>query len=721
MEKMEVHMGRFRVRPLARGKQAEARRGMGTNSNNNHVTAARQRFRDRRGRSDTTVEAMNSRSSLDGRTSSPPAATSDVTTDVANLQARLAWVESLVNKRNLLGEGRLIEDVATGAPISQFRDTADQAQQDPVSQSVTRPDARLDGTAPSPPIALSQGMDLNGDAKTLSTRAHPLSSEAELEVDERGSIPQPPPLDLVQSDQLTLINPHKLVNAYFRDVNRAYPFVNRHTIFKTLERLGSDIFNRSLCDEDTDCLIAYLVMAIGSTTLQRAEHLPRTAPASSIQVDYQQILSRCLTKESYESLKVLLLVAILSSVDPQRCYSTASIIDLLARRAIRLGLTKREVADRGLDPAEAEWKHRLFWSVYTLDRMVAVTTGTPVALNGVDMNIPLPGITVDEFASSERLEQSSTLQVNRQIIQLRILEDKILHEIHLRDPDSTRSLTQADRKTLVTGLHTEIENWYTNGCLLQSTEPDDLTIHVRISWLAARYYNLLLFLYYPSLLNPGHLLLPRGELMSIAQKHVQANAARLQQQQLPLNHITLCRVFPVCMVFLYIFLSSRSAPDSFTAGEELLLCADILAAFPSEWRLARRGAELIRQLASLAAVNSTPTSVPASFSGQETWAFSEGDKAWCHAIKVNLTELAEQALGPGSVYLSIDRWMTEKTGAGSLSSAETLVGTFSEDTYPNLPNSSAASYLGTSIYNPIDLIDVNGGSYNGELSFMDFL
>ncbi|CAM1501646.1 Fc.00g036300.m01.CDS01 [Cosmosporella sp. VM-42] len=136
------------------------------------------------------------------------------------------------------------------------------------------------------------------------------------------------------------------------------------------------------------------------------------------------------------------------------------------------------------------------------------------------MDISMPGITVDEFVSPDRLEYTSMLQVARHLIELRILEDKVLHEIHLRDQKATRGLIQADRRTIVLDLCTEIENWYSNGCLLKSREPDDLMIHIRMSWLAARYYNLLLLLYCPSRFDLTASLLSKGELVVLAQKHV---------------------------------------------------------------------------------------------------------------------------------------------------------------------------------------------------------
>lgn len=445
------------------------------------------------------------------------------------------------------------------------------------------------------------------------------------------------------------------VDAYFQDIHRVYPFVDRDKVISTLNATG-DVIRPSTPDDDVDMVVLYLVMAIGCTTLQRTD-AQDLEPCFA--VNYKDLMSRCIVQESADSVQVLLLLAIHSLFDPWG-FPTASLIDLLARQAIRLGLTRRHTADWGvrLLPAAEEHSHRLFWSIYALDRTIAFSTGMPVALNSTNMDIPLPCITVDEFASPRRVEFTQTLQVARHIIQLRILEDRVLHDIHLRSHKSTASLTRDDRRSITSNLRTVIENWYSNGCLLQSAEPDDAAIHIRISWLASRYYNLLLLLYYPSHFNPPSApLLSQSELVSLAQKHIQAVSVRFHQRQLPLNHLTLCRLFPVCMIFMRASLGLGS-DESILAKNEISTCADILEAFPEKWTRAHRAAAAMRQLLSpLASTydDSTPSNVgdgprAMSKSSVQGESFSDTGRAWRFAIKTSLVELEGQVLGRGSAF-----------------------------------------------------------------------
>ncbi|TPX13587.1 uncharacterized protein E0L32_006058 [Thyridium curvatum] len=639
-----------------------------------------------------------------------PASTSE-------LRARLAWVESFINQRHLLGKDQSIQQLPTGTDLGEIADR---------SGAVAAA-----AMGPSPSAAGSAGAHSH-DSPTLSFR-----SRGGRRLDDDSSMgdansPNGPPVkrkrleslsasgDRPSDDAVLHVLPERpeeqtgrtFVDAYFRDVNRAYPFVDRNRILATLEAEGGRVF--SMKERDADSIIVYLVMAIGYTTLQRAGQVSPNMDLT-FEVEYKEVLSECLIEETFDTVQILLLLAIYSISDP-RGFSTRPIVDMLARQAIRLGLTQRDLADKGLTPTEIERNHRLFWSIYVLDRMVAASAGMPVALNDANMNVPLPGIMVEEFSSPDCNETMSMLQVARHIIQLRKLEDKVIHQVHLRERASISSLTHSDRRSIVTVLRTEIEDWYSNGCLLRSSEVDNVRIHIRISWLAARYYNLLLLLYYPSHFNPTSSLISKGELLSITQKHVQSNAVRFQHRQLPLNHITLCRLLHVCMIFLHCFLYTMQqqqqpgggggggggdqAPPLPIAGmrEEVDITADMMEAYAPHYTQAHRATAIMRQLSSIIASSTAaaaaaqqqqqhppPTSsstmydptgrypsttssssvsaaaaaaVPSSATGAGAGAarppvvllLTDPERAWVHAMRAGLAEVTEHVLGRGSVF-----------------------------------------------------------------------
>lgn len=135
----------------------------------------------------------------------------------------------------------------------------------------------------------------------------------------------------------------RFIDAYFRDVNRAYPFVDRSRVLATLKPKCDRIVSAK--ERDASETIVFLVMAIGYTTLQRAGQVPEESE-THFKVEYEDILSSFLVHESVDTVQILLLLAIYSQFD-SRGFSTRPIVDLLSRQAIRLGLTPTSNRRRG--------------------------------------------------------------------------------------------------------------------------------------------------------------------------------------------------------------------------------------------------------------------------------------------------------------------------------------------------------------------------------------
>ncbi|KAK8086063.1 hypothetical protein PG994_001037 [Apiospora phragmitis] len=397
----------------------------------------------------------------------------------------------------------------------------------------------------------------------------------------------------------------RFVDAYFRNVNRAYPFVDRNKILHDLERAGQ-------IPDDT---------------------------ALRFDVAYSDIIQECLCRESIESIQILVLLALYSLFDPAGA-SAWSIVGIVSRQAMLLGLSRRASDETTLSATAIELRHRLFWSIYVLDRMMATSLGLPVALTDENMDVPLPGLTVEEFASAERSHFATILQTSRHVIQLRQMEDRILRHVHFRRQAEVSSLTYADRRAILQEMRADIENWYSNGCLVSPLEPDNVPIHNSITWLSARYYYLLLLLYYPSHFNsqPNNGssggrgeganggVVSKAELLRFAQKHLQSTSALFNQRQLPLNRVTLSRLLPVGLVLIRSFLASSycsggeggvprvgsgaAAGDMlpFAAREDVAVLISILDAFPEGWDSARHGAQILRQFLGL--LNSISTAPP---------------------------------------------------------------------------------------------------------------
>ncbi|KAL3455824.1 fungal-specific transcription factor domain-containing protein, partial [Aspergillus heterothallicus] len=429
--------------------------------------------------------------------------------------------------------------------------------------------------------------------------------------------------------RLEIPDPTVLVDAFFHHVYRAYPFIDEERVRQAAASCLPDC-------HDTESTILYMVMAIGYTSLRRSGKAP-VGIESGFEIPYADIMQRCIMNESIDSIQILVLLALYSLFDPVGP-STWSIVGIITRQALAQGLT-RPTAEGNLPPKTVELRRRLFWSIFGLDRMMAVSVGESPGLVVEDMAVPFPAITVVEFASPKRADHASMLQVSRHVIELRQLESKILTTIHLQPRIAVSSLTQADRNTITTRYRSEIENWYSHGCLITKPEPDNVRLHDTMGWLNARYYHLLLLLYYPCQFNagtPSQSATRVSTLLELVRKFVQYNRVLLSHQQLPLNRVTLDRLVPACLVLMYCFFRDESS-TTLTARNEIRAIIEILESFPEKWTHARRLASVMIEFSELVAT-------------QEVYTVEVQRQEWLQSLRRDLLTLAGETLGKATCY-----------------------------------------------------------------------
>jgi hypothetical protein len=323
----------------------------------------------------------------------------------------------------------------------------------------------------------------------------------------------------------------------------------------------------------------YLIHAIGRTTLERSGKISRETE-KEVKLPYSFILQYCMEHETLDSVQILVLLALYSLFDPHGSRPW-TIVGILTRQAMAQGLTLQHLENADLATPSDEMLHRLFWSIYVLDRMVASSVGQPPGLFVPDIQVPLPAVTVDEFASAQRGEVSSMLLVTRHVIQLRRLESKILDAVYLRPRADVRSLTSFDRNAIISELHYKVDNWYSEGCLISRPEAGNVRIHDTMAWLNARYYQLLMMLYYPTPFNQPPRPSSHEHLLDIVQKYIHYSYVLLELRRLPLNYITLARFVPASILLLYFF--GHTTAMIFPAKQEAKSCISILQQFPAGW------------------------------------------------------------------------------------------------------------------------------------------
>ncbi|KAL4903051.1 fungal-specific transcription factor domain-containing protein [Aspergillus multicolor] len=484
----------------------------------------------------------------------------------------------------------------------------------------------------------------------------------------------------------TITDPTVLIDAFFHHVHRAYPFIDEERIRNaSLEGRVDGVLD----SQDPDAIILFMIMVIGYTSLQRSGQAPPGLPASfTFAVPYATILQRCIMHESLDSIQILVLLTLYSLFDA--CGpSPWSLVGIITRQAQAQGLTRAPPPSERLTPKAIELRRRLFWSIYGLDRMVSVSVGSYPGFRigaetdiDITTEIPLPAITVAEFASPHRAEHASMLQVTRHVIDLRCLEARILSTIHLQRKTALATLTLTDRNTLASNLRAQIENWYSHGCLIARPELDNVRLHDTLGWLNARYYHLLLLLYYPCAFNARgalpsslHRQQTHGQgqdqataLLQLVRKFTQYNRLLLAYRQLPLNRVTLSRLFPACLVLLYCV---GRGVSPFSAHTEARALVEILESFSESWHHAQRLARILAGVSDL---------VTTAHHGD-----ASDKEGGLRSLRAELVGLTDEALGRSNCYQDMEDWNSDSSSYWEgVAGAAGVSYTRAEDESPNM-------------------------------------
>ncbi|CEJ91488.1 hypothetical protein VHEMI07196 [[Torrubiella] hemipterigena] len=182
------------------------------------------------------------------------------------------------------------------------------------------------------------------------------------------------------------------IDAYFSTIHVAYPFIPQALFIEAYQTIGGPD-TQSACSRGVKTALTYTVCAIGAyyTSLLGHEEKEdmrhekyfstalRLAPTATIERSVTQIsllLARCF---------YLLVVC--------RTESCWTMLGQAVRAAQSIGLhVETDATDNPTEATlvEVEKRRRLWYSIYVLDRLLALQLGRPPAIHDDDYNVPLP-------------------------------------------------------------------------------------------------------------------------------------------------------------------------------------------------------------------------------------------------------------------------------------------------------------------------------------------
>ncbi|CAJ2506908.1 Uu.00g080940.m01.CDS01 [Anthostomella pinea] len=251
-----------------------------------------------------------------------------------------------------------------------------------------------------------------------------------------------------------------ILNAYFNQLHARYPFLDPDDVWRLHGKrmaLKATHVQQLTKGERFGIFKLYMIYAIGAVLLQLTDKHTSSPPESYYMTALQHIFAarESRTTQNIEAMGILVLYHLRSASSHGIWY----MIGLAMRTCIDLGLhSKRN--ESNLDPFAIQMRRRLFWSIYSLERTIAISLGRPLSIPDRQIDIELP----QEDARGGAREDSSSphcsiaprrpsLSLAISLFELRRIESRIQHSIYRADKPLTALTAKRDR------LYQDLEGW----------------------------------------------------------------------------------------------------------------------------------------------------------------------------------------------------------------------------------------------------------------------
>ncbi|PVI05515.1 hypothetical protein DM02DRAFT_668172 [Periconia macrospinosa] len=273
----------------------------------------------------------------------------------------------------------------------------------------------------------------------------------------------------------------KLIKAYLGRIHPRFPFLFRSDVWEAHRcryKLGrphaarnqpgetfSSYYSSAAYEADGFALfVLYMVYAIGALNLRLTEDYRETSPEQFYVFAMQHVASvrEASPIHNLEATVLLILYHLRSESRNGLWHLTG----LAMRTVTDMGL-HRAASTHGLPTFEAQMRRRLFWSIFSLESILAGTLGRPVSLSDSDIDQPLPS-SIDD---SDRLTTippdtlpTQHLPSQQALPQTNLSQFILLSQLHIFEARIQRKLYRVDKpvRALTPTMHrilSDLETW----------------------------------------------------------------------------------------------------------------------------------------------------------------------------------------------------------------------------------------------------------------------
>jgi hypothetical protein len=232
---------------------------------------------------------------------------------------------------------------------------------------------------------------------------------------------------------------HRILQTYFDKIHPRYPFLDRTEVYRLhARRYQIDLSSHA---DRFGVFKLNMVYAIGVTLLQLTASYSKTSPESHFMAALQHVSAarQSHTLRNIEAMTLLVIYKLRSPFNSGIWY----MIGLAMRTCIDMGL-HREASYKIGDPFQNEMKRRLFWSVYLLERVIALSLRRPFSIAESDIDTQAPSDTIDVLnqnttevmvpnhtsTESSNPSPSSKLAMWSRFIQIKRFESRVHSEVY---------------------------------------------------------------------------------------------------------------------------------------------------------------------------------------------------------------------------------------------------------------------------------------------------
>ncbi|OBS17716.1 hypothetical protein FPOA_09448 [Fusarium poae] len=320
---------------------------------------------------------------------------------ISTLKNRIAWLESIVRSRcpDVDLSQDAIADIQEPLDDTVLQDTATAsppAQTSTIDVSDTNQPVRSTGAGAITHEIGLVSLGTNQDPRYIGPSSGYFLARVMLDSvskqDERlGRVSRntPFPTKLVESIQGPLPLPQKdmaaqLCDAYFSAINLQHPILHRPTFDTMLEQVYEQ--------DNQDPVVrfqTFMVLAIGSAVL--SGRIRARIPAESYCLSALQHLDDLNLENSLQGTQCLLLLLVFTMHSPSVRLNVWYLNYHCIAALLDLGLQRNISAGAGISLLEQEMRARIFWVIYTFDRVIATMMGRPIGIRdeGCELRMPI--------------------------------------------------------------------------------------------------------------------------------------------------------------------------------------------------------------------------------------------------------------------------------------------------------------------------------------------